>query len=174
MEKGYIFTYRELMNKPIFEDPWLLKIWLWCLFKASYVPQKFLKGNTVIELERGQFIFGREEAANELSSSSHKISPSSFYRKMKLLEKLGSISLNVNSHGTLATIVNYDIYQPSGENGEQNLNSNGTEVEHIEKNKKYKKYIPPIIPLKKGGRKKRNDIGAYNLELFEQMLNEKE
>ncbi len=171
MDKGYVFAYRELMNNPIFEDPWLLKIWLWCLFKACYMPQKVIQGNSVTNLERGEFLFGREKAAKELSSDKYKINSSTLYRKMKLLEKMGSISLNANSLGTVVTIVNYDNYQPFIADDEQQVNSERTASEHLIKNKKYKKNNPLLSPLKKGGRKKRNDSATFDLGLYEEMLN---
>lgn len=171
---GYIFVHRKIMDSPMFADPWLFKIWMWCLFKANYAPKKVTVGSEVITLERGQFIYGRKKAVEELSNYKNKISESSFYRRIAFLEKNGSIVQKSNSRYTLVTIVNYDIYQPFFEDGEQQVNSGRTASEHNIKNKKNNKYIPPIIPLKKGGRKKRNDYGCYDLEAFEKMLNEKE
>ena len=175
MNVGYIFVHRKLEDSPIFADPWLLKIWMWCLFKAKYAPTQINMGSDVIELERGQFLYGRSTALQELNAGKNKISDTTFYRKMKRLEKLGSIVQKANNHYTLVTVVNYGVYQPFSNYSEQQMNNERTASEHIIKNKKNnKKYNPLLSPLKKGGRKKENDFGAFDLELYERMINSKD
>jgi hypothetical protein len=170
---GYIFVHRKIMDSPVFADPWLFKIWMWCLFKAAYTPKKVNIGSEIITLERGQFVYGRKKAVEELSDSKNKISESSFYRRTAFLEKNGSIVQKSNNRYTLVTVVNYDIYQPFFEESEQRANSGRTASEHKEKNKKINNNNPLLSPFKKRGKKGKVE-GSYDLELYEQMLNGKE
>ncbi len=168
MLTGYIKLFRSLQTNPVFDNEGLLKVWIWCLFTAAYYPRSEMRGSQKIELLPGQFTFGRKEAATFL-----KMNESRFYRLIKRLESENKIELKPNNKFTLVTIVNWGFYQGLEVEGEQQMNNKRTTNEHTKRNKRNKEYIPPIIPLKKGGRKKRNDMAAYDLDLFEEMLNGK-
>lgn len=171
--EGYIFVHRKIMDSPVFSDPWLFKIWMWCLFKAVYTPQRVSIGSDIVCLERGQFIYGRKKAVCELSGTKCEISESAFYRRMKILEKNGSILQKTNSRYTLVTVVKYDIYQPFFKTRRQNEDNMKTADEHIIKNKQDNNN-PLLSPLKKGKRRVKNNFAGYDLELFERMLKEDE
>lgn len=79
----WIKMYRKLLQSPIFENEKALKIWVWCLLKATHIEREQLVGQQIVKLEKGQFIFGREKASDEL-----KMTESTVYKYIKLLEKL--------------------------------------------------------------------------------------
>lgn len=88
----------------------------------------------------GQFIFGRYKAAEEL-----KMSPSTVYRYMKLLEENNNISIKVNNKFSLVSIVNWELYQTDTEKvnnkwttNEQQMNIKWTQTRKIKKNNKVK------------------------------------
>lgn len=79
----WIKLYRKLLESPIFENEKALKVWIWCLLKATHIERNILVGQQIVYLEKGQFIFGREKASKEL-----KMTESTIYKYIKLLEKL--------------------------------------------------------------------------------------
>ena len=66
MDKSWIKLYRNLLYSPIFENEKGLKIWIWCLLKATHIDRNQLVGQQIVELKKGQFVFGRKKASEEL------------------------------------------------------------------------------------------------------------
>lgn len=67
-----------------------------------------------VELEKGQFIFGRKVAANEL-----KMSESKTYRLIKKLETMQNLNIKANNKYSIITIANWELYQSDSNNSEQ-------------------------------------------------------
>ena len=85
-DTGYIKLFRKLLLSPIFENEKALKVWIWCLLKATHTEREQLVGRQIVHLEKGQFIFGRKKASKEL-----KIKERTLYDYLKLLEQLSMI-----------------------------------------------------------------------------------
>lgn len=121
MNGDWIKAHRSLMDSAIWSDDWLVRLWMWCLFKANYKPAQW-RGETV---NRGQFITGRMTASDELS-----VAPSKWYRGMMRLAELGYIAIEANSVWTRVTVCKYETYQDGGSDeraaNEQRLNSDRT------------------------------------------------
>lgn len=83
MEETWIKLYRKIMKSPIWENEKALKIWIWCLLKATHEEREQLVGQQVVELKKGQFVFGRKKASDELQMNENTI-----YRYIKLLKKI--------------------------------------------------------------------------------------
>lgn len=105
-DKSYIKLFRKLLNSPIFENEKALKIWIWCLLKATHKDRLQLVGQQEINLQKGQFVFGRKKASEEL-----KMSESTIYKYIKLLEKLQMISVNSNNKFSVITVEKWEEYQ---------------------------------------------------------------
>lgn len=67
-----------------------------------------------VELEKGQFIFGRKVAANEL-----KMSESKTYRLIKKLETMQNLNIKANNKYSIITIANWELYQFDENKNEQ-------------------------------------------------------
>lgn len=110
MENGSVPLYRKTLNSAVFLDEYLLKLWIYCLLKASYkkrtVSFKTGKGIVFIDLEPGQFVFGREATANKLGWK-----PSSLWDRMKKLKNMKNIGIQSNSQYSIISIINWDIYK---------------------------------------------------------------
>jgi hypothetical protein len=110
MNDGWIKLHRKLLDGRIFQDPALLKVWVWCLLRAGHadrwIPVKTGRGETTVHLKRGQFIFGRHSASRDL-----KLPPSTVRDKMQVLCGLEAIALKSDTHFTIVTIINYEVYQ---------------------------------------------------------------
>lgn len=106
MDKSWIKLYRNLLYSPIFENEKGLKIWIWCLLKATHADRNQLVGQQIVELKKGQFIFGRKKASEEL-----KMTESVIYKYIKLLEKLEMISMESNNKFSVVTVAKWEDYQ---------------------------------------------------------------
>jgi hypothetical protein len=106
MDKSWIKLYRNLLYSPIFENEKGLKIWIWCLLKATHIDRNQLVGQQIVELKKGQFVFGRKKASEEL-----KMTESVIYKYIKLLEKLEMISMESNNKFSVVTVEKWEDYQ---------------------------------------------------------------
>ena len=126
--EGYINLHRTLIDSMIFSSQTGLKIWIWLLLKASfkkrYVSLKIGKGETIVTIERGQLLFGRYKAEEELC-----IDGSTVYKWIKKLEENDMISIKSNNQYSIITICNYDAYQGENTNEEQPSNNQVTTKE---------------------------------------------
>ena len=120
--EGFINLHRTLLDSMIFSSQTGLKIWIWLLLRASYrkrhVSLKIGKGETTVTIERGQLLFGRYKAEEELC-----IDGSTIYRWIKKLEENDMILLQSNNQYSIITICNYDTYQSENTNEEQPMNN---------------------------------------------------
>ena len=123
--EGFINLHRMLLDSMIFSSQTGLKIWVWLLLKASYrkrhVSLKVGKGETIVTIERGQLIFGRYKAEEELC-----IDGSAIYRWIKKLEENGMVLIQTNNQYSIITICNYDSYQGENDKDEQLMNNQRT------------------------------------------------
>lgn len=131
---GWIKLHRKILDSVVFDNPDLLKVWIWCLLKATHDDYTQLVGLKVVELTKGQFITGRFKGAEEL-----KLNPSTFYKYLKVLEKLNTIDLNSNNKMTVVTVVNWGKYQlDENETCQQNNNNVTTKEQQSNTNKNIK------------------------------------
>ncbi|MDY4822387.1 MAG: hypothetical protein SO148_01085 [Candidatus Onthovivens sp.] len=106
MQQGYIKLHRQLLDTDIFENPKLLKVFIWCLLKATHKEREQRVGRKIVKLKQGQFIFGRAKASLELD-----IPQSTIWDYMKLLENRRTISIKSNNKYSVVTIENWGLYQ---------------------------------------------------------------
>lgn len=108
---GWIKLHRQILESPVFAHQTALKIWLWCLCKANHADRSFPistgKGETIVKISRGQFIFGRFKAEDELG-----INGSTIYKWMhKFSDEMGMIKIESNTHYSIITILNFNDFQ---------------------------------------------------------------
>lgn len=103
---GFIKIHRDLMFDQIFDDPLMLKVFLWCILKASHKEHHIKFNDRLIHLIEGQFITGRKKAADFLG-----ISEAQYRRIMAKLSNRGSIKISANNKFSVITIKNWQKYQ---------------------------------------------------------------
>ena len=103
---SYIKLFRKILKSPIWKNEKALKIWLWCLLKATHIEREQLVGQKIVHLEKGQFVFGRNTASDELD-----MKESTVYKYIKLLEKLQMISIKSNNKFSIVSIEKWEDYQ---------------------------------------------------------------
>jgi len=131
MDRGWIKAYRKAIESAVFQNEGLFKVWMWCLFKASHkkewFPVKTGRGETVVSVEPGQFIFGRNVAAKELL-----MSPSTVWKRIKKLKNLGNCDIKSDKHYSIITVINWETYQAEPEKGDRQGDNQVTTKEHIQ------------------------------------------
>ena len=141
MDDGWVRLYRKLVDSRVFNNPGLLKVWIWCLLRAAHagkwVTIRTGRTSTEVWVEPGSFIFGRESAAEKLC-----MSPSTVWKRLKKLENMRNCDIDSDSNYSVVSIVNWHLYQShekkgtaKGTAGEQRGNTNKN-VKNI-KNKTY-------------------------------------
>ena len=101
-DTGWLKLHRSSLDSRVFTDDWLWRLWCWCLMRALW-KRGWQLG---CELHPGQFVTGREAAAERLG-----VSGSKWYRGMQKLQEFGQIELRANSRFTVVTICNWQVYQ---------------------------------------------------------------
>jgi len=136
MHRGYV----NLWRKSIESEVWLLGpdlwyMWCWCLMKATHKHRftsfKTGKGLVTVELQPGQFIYGRHSCAKAL-----KWKLSTTHKRIKRLEKAQLLNIESNNQYSIITICNWELYQHNedkevtakGTIKEQPRNSQGTQT----------------------------------------------
>lgn len=110
MAGDWFKVHRKIINSAIFASADLFHLAFWCLAKANYreswVPVCTGRGDSVIQLQPGQFLYGRKSASKEL-----KIGESTITRRMKKLISFGFIEVKANTHFSIVTICKWSTYQ---------------------------------------------------------------
>ena len=150
VDTGFILLSRSIVDSIVFQNEKWFRVWIWCLIEASYKKRnkrvKTGKGYTVLTLERGQFIFGRNQNAKDL-----KLPPSTLWKIILKLKTLGNLNIKSNTHYSIISICNYELYQElenyqvtsKGTTKEQPRNNQGT---HLKERKERKERNTTTLP----------------------------
>jgi hypothetical protein len=126
--QGYIKLYRKTMCSPIWQDPYYLKIWMYCLMRATHKEHNQLVGNQIVTLQPGEFVTGRTSLAEDLNKGmkpKQKQSEISWWRYLNNLEKWEMLNIKKTNKYSVVSIVKWSEYQET----EQQVNINGTSNE---------------------------------------------
>ena len=103
---GWIKIHRDITKHWIFQDAEKFKWWMDLLLTASHEDNKFLVGDRLIEVKRGQQIISLSFLANRWNSSKKTV-----LRFLNLLESDGMCNRYTHQKVTILTICNYESYQ---------------------------------------------------------------
>ena len=110
---GWIRLWRKALDSDVFADPLLWHLFSWCLLSANHttahVRVKIGRGETVVKLEPGQFLYGRKSAGRKLA-----LPESTLNDRMKRLAAMGAISIQADTHYSIVSILKWGIYQSNG------------------------------------------------------------
>ena len=127
---GWIKLHRKIINSTVFDNEKLLKVRIWCLLKATHDEYEQLVGRQIVNLQKGQFVTGRNAASKEL-----KMTPSTTWDYLKVLERNQNIDIKSNNKYSIVTIVNWELYQSENEISD---NKSTTNQQQINTNKNIK------------------------------------
>lgn len=121
--QGWIKLHRKILQNPILSDPYFLKLWIYCLLKASHQDGQQLVGNQLVEIKRGQFITGRKALFRDFNNDikpSKQISESTLWRMLLTLESTQMLNIKKTNKYSIVTVTNWITYQQN----EQIINTN--------------------------------------------------
>jgi hypothetical protein len=107
VHRGYTKRWRKRWDKDYCKDHLLFTMMEYFIDHANYRHTEIFFPNVgAIPLKRGQHIFGTRKLAEKLGVDRQRIRT-----KLKILKKIEFLTLKPTHHYTIATILNYDIYQ---------------------------------------------------------------
>jgi hypothetical protein len=144
-QEGWIRLHRKMLKKGWAKNPEYMHLWIHLLLFACYEDHEFLWENKIILIKRGQLITGRKSL-----SVNSGISESKVERILKCFESEQQIEQQKTNKFRLITIINYDQYQQSEQQNEQQVNNKRTtseqqmdtynELKNIKKEKNKEEY----------------------------------
>ena len=133
MERGYVKLWRKSLETVTIKNHKLWVVWCYCLLKASHKPRQNIVGFQTVNLEPGQFVFGRKRASKDL-----KMGEQSIRTCIATLKHLGQIDVKSTNKFSVISIVNWDAYQPDKKQTNQQLTSNQPATNHKQECKELK------------------------------------
>ena len=112
--QGWIKLHRKILQNPILSDPYFLKLWIYCLLKASHQDGQQLVGNQLVEIKRGQFVTGRKALYRDFNNDikpSKQISESTLWRMLFTLENAQMLNIKKTNKYSIVTVTNWITYQ---------------------------------------------------------------
>jgi len=106
MDSGYIGLFRRITDSWIFEDPIVLKVFIYLLCKAAKTPATMTVNNQEVKLKQGQHPTGRKALMKALNLTEREARGS--------LEKLVNnkvVGLETSSTFSIITLLKYSHYQ---------------------------------------------------------------
>lgn len=126
------------MNSPVWSDSNYLKLWMYCLMKATHKEREIIVGNAVVTLEPGQFITGRESLADDLNKGAkpkQRLSEKTWYRYLENLERWQMLTINKTNKYSVISILKWAEYQ---DNDHQMSNKSPSDDHQMSTNKNVK------------------------------------
>ena len=144
MNSGWFKTYRSICESAVFQDPKVLKLWIYILANAEYKDYTTITNGGIVSVKKGQLITGRKKLSLETDFSEEQIR-----RMLKILSDLGNIEIKTTNKYSVITVVNWGKYQDDSENStnkqptnnQQITNNQPTDNQQTTTNKEYKEYI---------------------------------
>lgn len=168
---GWIKLHRKVIESPVYQDPFLFRLWTICLMKAAHKPTKQLVDKTEIQLLPGQFITGRfalEEEYNRGLKPKQKVPGTTLWSWLKRLETWGNLNIESNNKFSVVTLTNWDFYQGKEEEPDNNFDSNlSATCQQLvtNKNLRIKEFNNTTTPTHTEAHMKGNPIEVYKQEI---------
>lgn len=152
MHRGYIKLWRKTLDNPHMTDPDFLAVWVWMLFEAKYQSKDVIFNGKRVTLRPGQFTAGRKQIAVATGVSESKV-----FRVINVLKSEQQIEQLASAKCSMFSILNWDKYQNSEQQIEQQVNSYRTASEQLvnttkegkndkkEKNIRERVFTPPSV-----------------------------
>ena len=118
MHRGYTKRWRKRWDKGYHQD---LLMWVLMDYFIDFANHKttevYIKGYGSVQLHRGQHLFGTKKLADFFGTSRRKVRLA-----IERLQNVDFLSITASNRFSIATVINYDTYQPQGDNnGQQNV-----------------------------------------------------
>lgn len=141
--QGWIKLHRKIMESPVWNEPGILKVWMYCLMKATHKNREVLIGQQVIELEPGQFITGRTVLADDYNRGvkpKDRVHETTVWRWLKTLEIMGNLHIKTHNKYSVVNIDKWAFYQGDEDDNAQEMHSRcTTDAQQMHTNKNVNK-----------------------------------
>jgi len=111
---GWIKLHRKIEESWIVDEPEALALWVRILMDANFKDSRHMFNGQLIEVKRGQLIFGRSAYAKKT-----KISESKIRRYLKLFKSDQMIDQLTTSRYSVITVLSYDQHQANDQPDDQ-------------------------------------------------------
>jgi len=120
---GWIKLQRQILDHWIAQDNEYLAVWVRMLAEANFDSRKTVIGGVLVEVKRGQLVFGLESYSAKTGVSIRRLR-----KLLELLESDRMIDRQRNNKFSLITIANYEKHQDEGrqEAGKRQAQGNQT------------------------------------------------
>ncbi|WP_144499053.1 Replication protein O [Bacillus pumilus] len=149
---GWIKLHRSIQDHWIYQEKRKFskyEAWLDLLMKASHKDYKFVSGNDLHELKKGELVTSIRKLGIHWSWSNTKVS-----QFLDLLKSDGMIEYKKDTKKTLITIVNYGVYHDSE-------NEKKTQIEHEKDTNRTQKHTNKNVKNYKNEKKINNSRHKY-------------
>ena len=103
---GWIKLHRQLLDNWVMTEPEALSVWVRFLLEANHETKKKMINGSLVEIKRGQLVFGLEAFGARSG-----VSVSKLRRYLKLLESDGMIDRLKTAKYSIITIASFESYQ---------------------------------------------------------------
>ena len=139
MNRGYIRTWRKVLDSGWLKNHKLWAFWSYCLLKASYREYDAIVGLQVVHLLPGQFVFGLKKATLETGLSIQEIRTI-----IAFLIKAGNLTIKSTNKFSIITIMNWGMYQSDDSDHNNQSNKPLTNEQQHTNIKTLKNKKPPV------------------------------
>lgn len=134
--KGWVKLHRSLAEWCWFSEPRTLQVFIYLLLNAQYETKQW-RG---ITLRRGELIIGTHKLAKELDCTRQVVRT-----RLERLSECGSITITATNKYSIVSICNYDKYQMSPTDNNQQEHQPITTIQESKK-REYFKNVTPLTP----------------------------
>jgi hypothetical protein len=106
MNRGYVRTWRKVLDSGWLKNHKLWVFWSYCLLKASHKEFDAIIGLQVVHLTPGQFVFGLKKASLETGLTIREIRTI-----IDFLKKAGNLTIKTTNKFSVITVINWTHYQ---------------------------------------------------------------
>jgi len=145
---GWIKLHRKIEEKAIWQDPQMLKLWLYCLIRANHTETETMVDKQEIKLQPGHYVTGRYALADDYNRGAkkrHRVSPDTLWRWLKKFEEWGMLHIKSTNKYSVITIKNWHSYQRTAQEMHNRCTTDAHQV-HTDKNVKNVKNDKDIVP----------------------------
>ncbi len=169
-ERGYFTTPRDIEDDPIFDNPRLLKVYLWCRLRAGHLEERYVMvGNQTVRLTKNQFIFGTFKAEEKL-----KMKRSTIWRYLRILEKRQKVGIKTTNKYSIITVIcdilNSSKWETNGKqmgttNNVDNVKQEDTSLREEEKDIRWREEVIREIEEKEMKLRRAKDNNQSQLQI---------
>lgn len=125
---GWVKIHRKMFDNPIVcKDADHLAVWIYLLLQATHKEMSVVFDKKRMTLKKGQLITGRK-----IISEKTKVSESKVQRIIKSFVDEQQIEQQTTNRKRLITVINWELYQETEQQSEQQLNSTFDDFEELQ------------------------------------------